>query len=226
MRFCRLDITASIWLGEPISFCCSTDSASRPVLASVATASLSSRLAARISVRALVGDLARRPASAAARGSSTSLRHEAQPQGLGAVEYAARVVSLRTTSSRARWRMSCVPATIGHQAPLDFHHREARRSRNGVMSAPSAIWKPPNATPCTAAITGTGRSRHSQAHCCGRLVDAVRARHEIARAGHTGAVVLHGGEAAHVESGAEGAALARQHHGTQALQPGELAPPR
>ena len=49
------------------------------------------------------------------------------------------------------------------------------------MSAPSAIWKPPpNATPCTAAITGTGSSRHSQAHCCGRLampwVRVVRSR--------------------------------------------------
>src|SRR5580658_5678413 len=38
------------------------------------------------------------------------------------------------------------------------------------MSAPRQTWKPPpNATPCTAAITGTGSSRHTQQAYCARL---------------------------------------------------------
>ena len=38
------------------------------------------------------------------------------------------------------------------------------------MSAPDMIWKPPpNATPCTAAITGIGNCRQPQETCCGRI---------------------------------------------------------
>ena len=39
------------------------------------------------------------------------------------------------------------------------------------ISAPDMMFRPPpNATPCTAAITGTGRVRQPQAACCGILV--------------------------------------------------------
>ena len=61
---------ASSWLGEPISFCCSTNSAISPVAASTATASFRMRLAARTASGLLLA-ISFAVSSAAARGSST-----------------------------------------------------------------------------------------------------------------------------------------------------------
>src|SRR5258708_34245480 len=96
------------------------------------------------------------------------------------------------------------------------------------MSAPSAIWKrPPKARPWTAAITGTGRVRHSQAQCCGTLampwVRAVRSRAPGTPPRILVLVaVLHRREARHVEAGTERLALARQNPDSHALHPPEL----
>ncbi len=73
-------------------------------------------------------------------------------------------------SSRTRLARIGVPAISGTRPHLISMIDIRASGERNRMSAPSVSWKPPpKATPCTAAITGTGSSRQPHTAYCGSL---------------------------------------------------------
>ena len=112
---------------------------------------------------------------------------------------------------------------IGHEAPLDLHHRKSRAGR-GVADVRAER---------DLETAAEGHAMHRSDHRDVELTpkpgaalravgDAVRAHREIAHAGHLVTLSLHGGEASHVETGAEGLAFAGENDAAQAFHFGEL----
>ena len=143
-------------------------------------------------VGTLVGDLLRRLQRRRAR-IIDQLRDEAELLGLGAVEDAAGVGELAHDVLARQMAHELRAGKIGHQAPLDLHHREARVGR-GVAHVGAQH-------DLEAAAEGHAMDRGDHRHRQGApqpgallrpVGDAVGALGEIAHAGHGVAVLLHG----------------------------------
>ena len=158
-------LTASIWFGLPISSPMSARLLEERLVERSRAGRLEQGLDATDGPRVLAGDLVGQGHGVARGRSETRV---ARPRATASSPDTIRPVnasSLATSSPTSRGRV-CRPVMSG-RIPQRISSTDSRASGATIRrSAPRAIWMPPpSATPCTAAMTGTGSSVHVYTAC-------------------------------------------------------------